>query len=39
MDHVLIIHFESAKLVEIRQQAGVKAPEFIYLELLEDAVL
>ena len=23
--------FESAKLVEIRKQAGVKAPEFIYL--------
>ncbi|HEY8035816.1 MAG TPA: antibiotic biosynthesis monooxygenase [Methylobacter sp.] len=31
--------FESAKLVEIRKQAGVKAPEFIYLEQLEDGVL
>jgi quinol monooxygenase YgiN len=31
--------FESAKLVEVRQQAGVKAPEFIYLELLEEGVL
>jgi quinol monooxygenase YgiN len=31
--------FESAELVEIRKQAGVKAPEFIYLELLEEGVL
>ena len=31
--------FESAKLVEIRQQAGVKAPEFIYLELMEEGEL
>ena len=31
--------FESAKLIEIRKQAGVKAPEFIYLELLEAGVL
>ena len=31
--------FESAKLVEIRKQAGVKAPEFIYLQLLEEGVL
>jgi len=31
--------FESAKLVEIRQQAGVKMPEFIYLELLDEGVL
>lgn len=31
--------FESAKLVEIRKQAGVKAPEFIYLELLAEGVL
>lgn len=31
--------FESARLVEIRKQAGVKAPEFIYLELLEEGVL
>lgn len=27
--------FESARLVRIRQDAGVKAPEFIYLEELE----
>lgn len=27
--------FESPKLVEIRKEAGVKAPEFIYLDLLE----
>ena len=27
--------FESPKLVEIRKQAGVKAPEFIYLDQLE----
>ncbi|EGW23696.1 hypothetical protein [Methylobacter tundripaludum] len=31
--------FESEKLVEIRKQAGVKAPEFIYLEQLEEDVL
>jgi quinol monooxygenase YgiN len=31
--------FESDKLVEIRQQAGVKAPEFVYLELLEEGIL
>ncbi|MGB5959022.1 MAG: antibiotic biosynthesis monooxygenase [Coleofasciculaceae cyanobacterium] len=31
--------FESPKLVEIRRQAGVKAPEFIYLEELEAGVL
>jgi hypothetical protein len=31
--------FESDKLVEIRKKAGVKAPEFIYLELLEEGVL
>jgi quinol monooxygenase YgiN len=27
--------FESPRLVEIRKQAGVRAPEFIYLEQLE----
>jgi quinol monooxygenase YgiN len=27
--------FESPRLVEIRRQAGVKAPEFIYLQQLE----
>lgn len=47
MEHVLIIHevedYDAWKkifeLVEIRKQAGVKAPEFIYLELLEEGVL
>jgi hypothetical protein len=27
--------FESPKLVQIRKEAGVKAPEFIYLEQIE----
>ena len=31
--------FESERLVEIRKQAGVKAPEFLYLEELERGVL
>ncbi|MCX7097167.1 MAG: antibiotic biosynthesis monooxygenase [Methylococcales bacterium] len=31
--------FESPKLIEIRQRAGVKAPEFIYLQLLEEGLL
>lgn len=31
--------FESPELVEIRKQAGVKAPEFIYLQELEHGVL
>lgn len=31
--------FESPKLVEIRKKAGVKAPEFIYLEQLDEGVL
>ena len=31
--------FESPELVEIRKQAGVKAPEFIYLQELESGVL
>jgi quinol monooxygenase YgiN len=31
--------FESPRLVEIRKQAGVKAPEFIYLDELERGVL
>ena len=31
--------FESPKLVQIRAQAGVKAPEFIYLEQLESGTL
>jgi quinol monooxygenase YgiN len=31
--------FESPELVRIRAEAGVKAPEFIYLEQLEAGVL
>jgi len=31
--------FESPRLVEIRKQGGVKAPEFIYLEQLERGTL
>jgi quinol monooxygenase YgiN len=31
--------FESPKLVEIRKEAGVKAPEFIYLDQLEAGIL
>lgn len=31
--------FESEELVEIRKQAGVKAPEFIYLQEIEQGVL
>jgi quinol monooxygenase YgiN len=31
--------FESPRLMEIRRQAGVKAPEFIYLDLLEAGTL
>jgi heme-degrading monooxygenase HmoA len=31
--------FESPKLVQIRKEAGVKSPEFIYLEELENGVL
>lgn len=31
--------FESPELVEIRRTAGVKAPEFIYLEEIEAGVL
>ncbi len=31
--------FESAELVEIRRQAGVKAPEFVYLHEIERGVL
>jgi len=31
--------FESPELVKIRKEAGVKAPEFIYLEQLENGVL
>jgi quinol monooxygenase YgiN len=31
--------FESPQLVKIREEAGVKAPEFIYLDQLESGVL
>ncbi|BBL74742.1 antibiotic biosynthesis monooxygenase [Methylomagnum ishizawai] len=31
--------FESPELVEIREQAGVKAPEFIYLQEIERGAL
>ena len=31
--------FESPRLVKIREEAGVKAPEFIYLEELESGKL
>ncbi|TKB33127.1 MAG: antibiotic biosynthesis monooxygenase [Nitrospira sp.] len=31
--------FESQELIEIRRQAGVKAPEFIYLQELESGLL
>ena len=31
--------FESPKLVEIRKEAGVKSPEFIYLDQLESGIL
>jgi len=31
--------FESAELVAIRKKAGVKAPDFIYLQELESGVL
>jgi quinol monooxygenase YgiN len=31
--------FESPELVEIRKQAGVKAPDFIYLHEIERGVL
>ena len=30
--------FESPELVKIRKEAGVKAPEFIYLEQIEEGV-
>jgi len=31
--------FNSPKLVQIRKEAGVKAPDFIYLDLLDEGVL
>lgn len=33
------IFFESPALIDIRKQAGVKAPEFIYLDELTNGVL
>ena len=33
------VFFESPELVTIRKEAGVKAPEFIYLEQLESGIL
>jgi len=33
------LFFESPELVKIREEAGVKAPEFIYLDQLEDGVM
>lgn len=31
--------FESPKLIKIRTEAGVKSPEFIYLDQLESGIL
>jgi quinol monooxygenase YgiN len=31
--------FESPRLARIRQEAGVKSPEFLYLEQLADGIL
>jgi quinol monooxygenase YgiN len=31
--------FESPKLIKIRMEAGVKSPEFIYLDQLESGIL
>ncbi len=31
--------FESPRLIQIRKDAGVKAPEFIYLDQLESGIL
>jgi quinol monooxygenase YgiN len=33
------LFFESPKLIQIRKEAGVKSPEFIYLDQLEVGVL
>lgn len=33
------IFFESPKLAAIRKQAGVKQPEFMYLDLLAEGIL
>jgi quinol monooxygenase YgiN len=31
--------FESPQLIKIREEAGVRAPEFIYLEMFESGIL
>ncbi len=31
--------FESPRLIKIREEAGVRAPDFIYLEQLESGIL
>ena len=31
--------FESPKLIQIRKEAGVKSPDFIYLDQLENGIL
>jgi quinol monooxygenase YgiN len=31
--------FESQKLIQIRKEAGVKSPDFIYLDQLENGIL
>jgi len=33
------IFFESERLIEIRKQAGVKAPRFVYLDEIENGAL
>ena len=33
------LFFNSPKLIKIRADAGVKSPDFIYLDLLEDGIL
>lgn len=33
------LFFESPELIEIRRKAGVKAPEFIYLQEIERGIL
>lgn len=37
--HAARAFFESDRLVEIRAQAGVKTPDFIYLDHLESGIL
>lgn len=33
------LFFESPKLIQIRKDAGVKSPEFIYLDQIESGIL